>query len=126
MLTDEIEYWDNFSSDIVLSGMTLYKLPSDLTTAFAIMAYQSLENCRDACLQVDRCLQYVYEPAKCRLGESIALGKSKELAITEDEKPEFVSGWMLDRIDRFVKEAEGGNGCHESKIWNFSYMQDIY
>lgn len=117
-LSEQLDHWDNLSDDIVLSGETFFDLPPFISVNFAIFAYQSHDNCLHACRQIERCIQYVYEPMKCRLGESVSLGRSVEPILTEGGMPRIISGWILEKIDRFVKEAEGENGCDENAIWD--------
>ncbi|KAF7156372.1 hypothetical protein CNMCM6106_009639 [Aspergillus hiratsukae] len=56
---------------------------------------ESVIGCRAMCESNHECLQYSYEPGKCRVSKTVKRGV---------EKAGAASGWMTDRIDAILKE----------------------
>lgn len=66
---------------------------------------ESPENCQKACEAGDACLQWQHHGNECNLHMSIRLGSSKQEGGTK-----WVSGWQMDRIEKFqvvMKECKG-------------------
>lgn len=59
---------------------------------------KSIELCRAACEDDEKCVQFSWHPGTCKLNHTIRLGHNT------DPKDEYTSGWMLDRVDAFIEE----------------------
>jgi hypothetical protein len=77
--------WDNFSQWHVLTD----------TTRSSGYAHASAEGCRAACDIRSKCVQYVYEPNKCRLGTAVRIGEP----VAADKR--MKSGWLPHRVKKF-------------------------
>nr|AGU10911.1 hypothetical protein [uncultured organism] len=90
-------------------------------TDIELESYKSFENCHKACEANEECFQYAFydeeEGSTCRLATYIRLGEYHAPLVTEKEgedgeevkKEEKVvrkSGWMIERIRKWVEENE--------------------
>lgn len=60
------------------------------------------DSCRRACQSRAECVQWHYHPASCKTGNVIKLGANESSAA----RVENVSGWMLDRVAKYVRQVE--------------------
>jgi len=74
-------------------------------------AHASADACRAACDVRGECLQFAWEPGKCRLSKTPRLGKPVK---EEDRDKGRVSGWMVTRIEDYGSALEP---CSERDIW---------
>ena len=58
---------------------------------------ESADKCREVCDSDKECVQYSWHPGTCKLSHAIRIGRPV------DEKEEYISGWMTDRVDEFKK-----------------------
>ena len=86
--------WDNFSSALTYTD----------TTRTSSYAHSSPDTCRAACDIRSKCVQFVHEPNKCRLGTTVRFGE----AVNRDKN--MNSGWLLHRVEKF---ALGMGVCSE-------------
>lgn len=77
--------WDNFSSAHVLTDQT----------RSSGYGHASAEGCRAACDIRSKCVQYAYEPGKCRLGTAIKIGEP----VSAEKR--MKSGWLPHRARKF-------------------------
>lgn len=90
-LTDERDDWDNHSD-------------KEKETASSFLA------CRNACKSDPACMQFSVSGYTCKTSTALKLGRKAAAAPAEQVK----SGWMVDRIDPFIKRMESACG---SKDW---------
>ena len=86
-----ITNWDNLASFLEFTE-------SSGTGSFA---YVSFDSCRAACDLRQECVQFAWEPSKCRLGKVVQLGEP----VTQDK--EMISGWVQHRVERFGEMQVG-------------------
>jgi len=90
--------WDNFSSALTYTD----------TSRTSSYAHSSPDTCRAACDIRSKCVQFVHEPNKCRLGTNVRFGE----AVESDKK--MNSGWLLHRVEKF---AVGMGDCKEGEAF---------
>ena len=98
--------WDNLADS--------YTYTATLRSQFA---HVSVDACRAACDLRDECLQFAWEPNKCRLGTVVRIGES---IVSGREKPSgnrdrLVSGWMVSRIERWMQHQD--SRCERESAW---------
>lgn len=96
-LTSEQDDWDNLSSDMIFreSGLqSEHHIPEDKMTTAQKVAYASFEQCRIACEQHERCLQFAHYSQTCGLSFSYRQGKNRAPV----DGVRYRSGWDLARI----------------------------
>lgn len=75
-------------------------------------AHESWQNCQAACLEHEQCFQYFWHNQVCAFHSSFRLGWPRKAS--EDETLRHISGWNLEKIDRWVEE----NGdCGDRVDW---------
>jgi hypothetical protein len=79
--------WDNLSSSLTYTDSTR-------TSSYA---HSSPDTCRAACDIRAKCVQFVHEPNKCRLGTTVRFGE----AVPSDKH--MNSGWLLHRVEKFAQ-----------------------
>ncbi|KAK8170512.1 hypothetical protein BC567DRAFT_256907 [Phyllosticta citribraziliensis] len=68
-----------------------------------VVVYQGgPDSCRQACQSRADCVQWHYNPASCKTGNVIKLGANESSAAPVEN----VSGWMLDRVAKYVRQVE--------------------
>ncbi|KAF2664160.1 hypothetical protein BT63DRAFT_102398 [Microthyrium microscopicum] len=77
--------WDNLSQSHVYTD----------TSRTSSYAHSSPETCRAACDIRSKCVQYVHEPNKCRIGTTFRMGE----AVPADRR--MKSGWLPHRVKKF-------------------------
>jgi hypothetical protein len=89
--------WDNLSASQTLtdSGRSQF-------------AHVSFDSCRAACDLRHSCVQYAWEPNKCRLGNVVRMGDSV------DSDKRMMSGWVAQRVEKFGEKV---GECKESQAW---------
>jgi hypothetical protein len=90
--------WDNFSSALTYTD----------TTRTSSYAHSSPDTCRAACDIRAKCVQFVHEPNKCRLGTTVRFGE----AVSSEKN--MNSGWLLHRVEKFAK---GMGVCKEGEAF---------
>lgn len=100
-LVPERRDWDNLSE------------LSDLDPEDSDPEPQTLAQCREICRAQDKCLQYRLTGTKCTTATEMKLGSATAPVSGEREKEEegevvreVHSGWVVERIERTVREAE--------------------
>ena len=99
--------WNNMSQDrkivatalATLEDLDFYNLPPREQRAV-----QSQESCAAACLDREQCVQWMFAPGRCYLGDVVRFGQSDEREAKEEH---WVSGWIGERIDEFKTRMEG-------------------
>jgi hypothetical protein len=89
--------WDNLSDSQTLTDASR-----------AQYAHFSFDACRAACDLRDSCVQYAWQPNKCRLGNVVRLGES----VHSDMR--MKSGWLPQKVEKF---GELVGECKESDAW---------
>jgi hypothetical protein len=89
--------WDNLSNSATYTD-----------SSRAQYAHFSVEACRAACDLRDSCVQYAWEPNKCRLGNVVQLGHGVE----SDKR--MKSGWIIQRVEKF---GELVGECKDEEAW---------
>jgi len=100
--------WDNWSDGWIVHGN---RPPGDDWTAVQKAAHTSADNCLKACEADDGCFQWNFSwenKGTCAISWSFRLG-----APTEKDKGK-TSGWLLDRIERFMRY----HNCGDNVDWN--------
>lgn len=92
-LADEMDGWDNMSTDEEITP----KNDVDQMSEGQKLAVESFEGCEKACEEMQGCFQFSFDKrsGKCGLSRSIRLGKKKAT---------IKSGWMLSRIEMYRNE----------------------
>jgi len=111
---DRRDAWNNISEDWKYEKSEHF---SDLSDTEKV-SIESFENCREACVQNEDCMQFMYSPGKCILGRDIRMGRvDNGSGEDEDDKSRetSTSGWLLDRI---AKYAETFKDCEAN--WEFN------
>lgn len=98
--------WNNLSKDKKFVTPALAG-PDDADFAaledYQRAAVESEEACAEACVRAeDGCVQWMFTPGRCHLGERIRLGKSDER-----EEEHWNCGWVQERVKAFRKRFEG-------------------
>jgi hypothetical protein len=89
--------WDNLSDSLTYDD-----------SSRAQYAHFSFDACRAACDLRESCVQYAWEPNKCRLGNVVRLGD----AVNNDKR--MKSGWLPQRVEKFGLSV--GN-CKDIDAW---------
>jgi hypothetical protein len=91
--------WDNLANSLTYTdqGRSQY-------------AHYSFDACRAACDLRLSCVQYVWEPNKCRLGTVVRWGES----VSTDKR--MMSGWLVHRVERFGEGVSKGL-CPDGDVW---------
>lgn len=107
--------WDNLSND--------WKFSAEKDEDPAV---ESAKACKRFCEEKDECLQWSWRPGSCKAGKRVrfgwALANRPKLGSAEDRIEKTagkshegaVSGWMMDRIEKFRTEIKT---CDEAKMW---------
>ncbi|ETI19452.1 hypothetical protein G647_09286 [Cladophialophora carrionii CBS 160.54] len=61
---------------------------------------ESADKCREVCDSDPECVQFSWHPGTCKLSHSIKMGRPV------DGKEEYISGWMLERVEEFKNARE--------------------
>lgn len=111
------EDWTNISDDRVYEtpkldgegGERAAQEQREKLAEWEKVAHMSLENCRRACEKTSDCFQYLYyHEQKCGISRSFKIGYP--LKHEEELSKRQTSGWLLDRIDKWVaKQGECTN-----------------
>ena len=91
--------WDNLANSITLDDQSRSQY-----------AHYSVDSCRAACDLRQSCVQYAWEPNKCRLGTVVRWGE----AVSSDKR--MISGWHHQRVERFGETVTKGV-CSEEDVW---------
>jgi hypothetical protein len=97
---DRRKNWDSNSRTTIFEPATAEKTHNT-------QAYESVENCREACLSDPTCLQFSFRSGWCGISKYARLGYETHEDVTSE--------WMLDRIENFQREH---SGCGVK--WTFS------
>jgi hypothetical protein len=89
--------WDNLSASQILTDESRSQF-----------AHYSVESCRAACDLRKLCVQYAWQPNKCRLGNVVRLGESV------DGDKRMKSGWIPQRVEKFGEQV---GQCKERDAW---------
>ncbi|KAF2401762.1 hypothetical protein EJ06DRAFT_528918 [Trichodelitschia bisporula] len=92
--------WDNLSESWTITD----------DTKFGQYAYYSAEACRAACELREPCVQFAWEPGKCRLGKEVRMG---ELVKAERR---MESGWLMHRVERLMSSQQGCAGVQPWEV----------
>ncbi|KAI1427913.1 hypothetical protein F5Y12DRAFT_711545 [Xylaria sp. FL1777] len=84
-MKDQISDWDNLSADVQSEDA-------------------SFEQCREICENQADCLQFSLTSRTCKTSSSAKLGK--EQPQTQDSSDRVDSGWILTRVESFMKKME--------------------
>lgn len=98
--------WNNLSKDheyVNSSAAFTSGDEWDYLQDFERAAVESQYACAAACAHPSRpeCVQWMFSPGRCSLGNSIRLGQAVE------EEDDWVSGWVLERVERFKDALRG-------------------
>lgn len=102
--------WNNLSQDKKLVAASL-ATPDDLDFAelseFEQRAVESESACEEACARQPEgdCVQWMFTPGRCYLGQVVRFGKTDER-----EGESWISGWLPERVADYKK---GLGDCHE-------------
>ncbi|KIW09025.1 uncharacterized protein PV09_00919 [Verruconis gallopava] len=91
--------WDNLANSLIYTDQSRSQY-----------AHYSFDACRAACDLRQSCVQYVWEPNKCRLGTVVKWGES----VTPDKR--MTSGWLVQRVEKFGDSVSKGF-CPDGDIW---------
>jgi hypothetical protein len=113
-LAAKVEDWDNLSMDIETDGSG------------------SFEWCQAVCEAKTDCLRFSYAAGKCSTSTAVVLGEGANTRCMEysaaaskcirwQEVTQFAgsiqSGWMMERLERYVKEMDSACGQGEKDKW---------
>lgn len=110
--------WDNLSDDFFYlntsaSAYSEWELervkPGELTKREAV-AHRSFDDCRRACQSDKSCMQYRFWNGICSVSRSIRHGKPAKKE--EDKWWEYRSGWMVDRIQAWIRANDDCGAMH--------------
>jgi hypothetical protein len=98
--------WDNLANS--------YTYTDDSRAQFA---HFSFEACRAACDLRGECLQYAWEPNKCRIGTVVRIGEPVEISekTRGSDRERMISGWSVPRVEKWVSKQEGK--CEGESAW---------
>ncbi|KAK6393052.1 hypothetical protein LTR65_002743 [Meristemomyces frigidus] len=100
--------WNNLSQDkrFVSSGLSATEDTADFNDLqpYEQEAVKSREACASACMQHAECVQWMFSPGRCYLGEVVRFGKSDEREALEEH---WTSGWVHERIEAFAQKFKG-------------------
>lgn len=75
---------------------------------------QSFESCREYCTSVPHCYQFTWHAHHCWMTKGIRLGHAKDPdGYHEEVDRKYVSGWVTEKIKKWVDE----NKCEEGAHW---------
>lgn len=66
-------------------------------------AVKSQDACAQACMQHEECVQWMFSPGRCYIGEVVRFGMSDE---RDDLDEHWTSGWIHERIEAFARRFE--------------------
>jgi hypothetical protein len=89
--TSNLTDWDNGSSALELTDKS----------ASSSYGHSSFETCRYACDIRAKCVQYVHERNRCRMGTTVRVGAPA----VGRENGELVSGWLAHRAKQLLVEG---------------------
>jgi hypothetical protein len=95
-----ITNWDNLASFLTYTD-------SSGTGSYAHMTFDS---CRAACDLRQECVQFAWEPNKCRLGNVVKFGEP----VAQDKR--MISGWVQHRVERFGEMQVGDCGKEDPYV----------
>jgi hypothetical protein len=90
-VTSNLTDWDN--------GAATHELTDK--SAASSFAHSSFDTCRAACDIRSKCVQYVHERNRCRMGTTVKIGEPK----VDRERGALVSGWLAHRAKQLLVEA---------------------
>lgn len=90
-----ISNWDNLASSLTYTD----------SSGSGQFAHMTFDSCRAACDLRQECVQFAWEPNKCRLGNVVRLGEPV------DSDKRMTSGWVLHRAERYGQQVVGD--CNE-------------
>jgi hypothetical protein len=91
--------WDNLANSLTYDDQSRSQY-----------AHYSVDSCRAACDLRQSCVQYAWEPNKCRLGTVVRWGES----VSSDKR--MISGWLPHRVERFGEGVSKGV-CSQDEVW---------
>lgn len=86
-----ISNWDNLASSLTYTD----------SSGSGQFAHMTFDSCRAACDLRQECVQFAWEPNKCRLGNVVRLGEPV------DPDKRMTSGWVLHRAERYGQQVVG-------------------
>lgn len=86
-----ISDWDNLASSLTYTD----------SSGSGQFAHMTFDSCRAACDLRQECVQFAWEPNKCRLGNVVRLGEPV------DSDKRMTSGWVLHRAERYGQQVVG-------------------
>jgi hypothetical protein len=93
--------WDNLANSLTYDDQSRSQY-----------AHYSVDSCRAACDLRLSCVQYAWEPNKCRLGTVVRWGES----VSSDKR--MISGWLPQRVEKFgLGVSKGVCSEDEGEIW---------
>jgi len=95
-----ITNWDNLASFLTYTD-------SSGTGSYAHVTFDS---CRAACDLRDGCVQFAWEPNKCRLGNVVKFGEP----VPQDKR--MISGWVQHRVEKFGEMQVGDCGKEDPYV----------
>ncbi|KAK5117216.1 hypothetical protein LTR85_008984 [Meristemomyces frigidus] len=100
--------WNNLSQDkrFVSSALSATDdtLGFDKLQPFEQKAVESQDACAEACMQHEECVQWMFSPGRCYIGEVVRFGRSDEREVLDEH---WTSGWVHERIEAFARKFEG-------------------
>ncbi|KAF2839249.1 glycosyltransferase family 31 protein [Patellaria atrata CBS 101060] len=105
--------WDSRAESQIFASSTYEAMRFDEqpTNPLQEVAWRSFEDCQRLCEAQESCLQFVYKPEFCGLGDVVKLGKRVE---KKEGEAKVRSVWYLDRIERWMK---GMPDCENESPW---------
>ena len=97
--------WNNLSQDRKLVASNVASSDDEdfnKLENYEKAAVESESVCASACVKREGCVQWMYSPGRCYLGDKIRFGKSDE---REDDH--WTSGWLQDRVQKYKDRFEG-------------------
>lgn len=116
--------WDNFPAEMEFALEVVPNRPGDdAQDGLLAVPHRSYEDCEEACTINEQCLQFMHIKSirkasegqkdtenQCHLSRAIRLGNEKQPEVDEGGKgsgKQWSSGWMRDRIARWIEEHRG-------------------
>jgi hypothetical protein len=113
-VTEMKQDWNNLSGDIVITEPKEDHVKEnddwdwkndeekqkmwDDATEVQKSGVESAEKCRKACQSNESCIQFSWHPGTCKFAKDIKMGRPS------DSKEQYASGWMVDRVKKFVED----------------------
>lgn len=95
-----ISNWDNLASSLEYTD----------SSGSGQYAHMTFDSCRAACDLREECVQFAWEPNRCRIGTVVRLGEPV------DSERRMSSGWVQRRVERYGQQVVGDCGTESPYV----------